>query len=209
MSHFLNFVNHLLPTPGTSNWFLLIDATSFAMDHFFLVCMSLYAVLLFFQLLRKLAALPSKDKAENRMALFKRTITRFGVTYVALAIVFAVAGYCIDAMDRSGARDCERNISPDYKSFYVDVCAVRSDRHGRRSLIRLYAAGNGELLAEEFVSNAEGKLTWEKTKMRDSPNIDGTYVFEPSSPYVRQWGDNSVEIQLPPPWWQRLTAKLP
>ena len=209
MNYLYSLLNLLLPMPGTSGWVIFVEVLTFTFENFLLLCMAIYGLVLVFRVWRALAATPQPERAVQRVALIKRTAIRFAVLYLVWWCVFSVVGYGSDAMDRRGAGDCRRTTSPEYKDYYVEKCPVRGDKHGDRSLLRLYDAGTNELLAEEFVSNAEGPLEWRKTRL-DEKGFD-----IPSKPYIVQGGGldgigtYGVSIELPPSWWSRLRAKLP
>ena len=203
-----NFLYYVLPTPGTISWVVFVEALKALIEHFLLFCMAIYALVLVRRVWRTLAALPQPDRASARWPLLKRTATRFAVIYLAWWMIFAAFGYWPDAMARRDAKDCERITSPVYKDYYAEECAVSGDQHGYRILLRVYASENNELLAEEFVSNTEGELRWKNSQ------IDDVGKEVPTTPYITQWGGNedgayAVSIFLPPPWWDRMRAKLP
>ena len=202
------FLGYLLPTPGTDAWVVFAAVLTAILGNFLLFCMAFYAVVLVRRVWRTLAALPQLDRAPARVPLLKRTVSRFGVVYLAWWVAFAALGYWSDATARTDAKDCERITSPEYKDYYVDECSVRGGKGGYRILLRLYAVGNNELLAEEFVSNAEGPLRWKKSQ------TDETGKERLTTPYITQWGGSedgayAVSIFLPPPWLDRMRAKLP
>jgi hypothetical protein len=211
MNPLYDLLNTLLPTPGTSAWAVFVGVLFALIEHFLLICMTIYALVLVRRVWRTLAALPQPERTAQRMPLVKMAVARFGFIFLSWWGIFALIGYGTAAMDRKGATFCQRKTSPEYaERYYAELCEVRGDRHGARSLLRLYDATTNSLLAEVFVSNSEGELEWRKTQL----NEQGFDV--PSKPYIVQdgWRDDGhgtygVSIELPPPWWDHFMARLP
>jgi hypothetical protein len=173
--------------------------------------MVIYGLVLARRASHTLAAMPQADRAAQRMPVMIRTLTRFCVIYLLWWCSLFAIGYYSDVTSRRGASQCERNTSPEYaESYFAELCYIDGRENDMRSLLRLYDARTGLLLAEEFVFNIEYGLSWKKSRIRSQVESDGIHlVDEPSAPYLSKDGDPVVEIELPPNWLQRMRAKLP
>jgi hypothetical protein len=158
-----------------------------------------------------LAAMPKPDRAAQRLPILKHAAKRFGVICLVWWCLLSTFGYYSDVTSRKGASECERSTSPEFAAlYYAEVCYVGGRENDIRSLLRLYDAKTRLILAEEFVFHSEYGLAWKKTRTRRQvKNGEMHLIDEPSKPYLSKEGDPGLEIELPPPWWQRLRAKLP
>lgn len=191
-------------------WDVFITFATAIFDNFWLCCMIIYGLVLARGTWSRLADVPRHERTAQRMPVLKRTAKRFVMICLAWWCGMYVVGYGLSAMDRRAASHCTRITSQQYKNYYVEKCALIGWQYHGRILVRLYASGSNELLAEEAGNDSEYGLYWRNTRTRrHDENGKSILTNEPSRPYLQQLSDPIIEIELPPPWWDRMRAKLP
>lgn len=179
-------------------------------EHSLLSCMVIYGLVFAWRSWRTLAAMPQAERTKLRWPTTKRTVKRFVTICLAWWCGVSIVGYGIGVVERRDANKCERFTSQEYKDYYVEKCSLTGWNFHGRILIRLYATGTNELLAEEMGNDSEYGLNWKNTRSRSYVENDGIHLInEPSAPYIEQMSDPIIEIELPPSWWSRMRAKLP
>ncbi len=107
---------------------------------------------------------------------------------ILVTVAFIGIPYGHDALNRSGAHDCRREVSGDY----IGETCYLPDQWG--AVFRLYDVRSGELLAERsYVDPEVPSLIWIENRVR--------YDFNAK--------DGEGFVTLPPTWWDRFKAKLP
>ena len=186
----------------------IVLVLNWLIDHAFWIGAAIYGRSLWRRMRRELTEQVSIE-AGQRKAVQRRYLKRFLV----VACLWYTAGsawfYYKDAQARQSAYDCDkrRSFSTEDGGLYIgERCSLAKQpwsnkegtagvRDGFSSLVRIYSAKTGELLAEEFVANPEGALHWEKHRVWiHSEGVYGSYAYV---------------IQLPPSSWQQFKAKLP
>lgn len=192
-------------------WSISAGFLTAVFHHFLLSCMVIYGLILARRTWRTLDAMPQPERAAQRLPVIKRSAKRFGVICLVWWCGLTALSYYSDVESRKKASNCKRSTSPEYAELYVaELCYVDGRENDIRSLLRLYDTKTGQILAEEFVFNSEYGLEWRNTRTRSQvENNEIHLIDEPSTPYLSKLGDPSLEIDLPPPWWQRMRAKLP